>query len=123
MRVLDHVSAPAKPRLIPDLRNWENHQLAAVWIGHATVLLRFAGLTIITDPVMFNRVGVGFGLFTGGPRRHFAPALSIRQLPKLDLILLSHAHFDHLDRPTLSRLNKNVPVISAHHTIDLLRDL
>jgi len=123
MRVLDHVNPPAPPRLKPDLSNWENHDLAAVWIGHATVLVRFGGLTIITDPVMLNRVGVGFGLITGGPRRHVAPALSIRQLPKLDLILLSHAHFDHLDRPTLSRLDKNVPVITAHHTLDLLLDL
>jgi L-ascorbate metabolism protein UlaG (beta-lactamase superfamily) len=60
---------------------------------------------------------------TGGPRRHVAAALSVRELPKLDLILISHAHFDHLDRPTLAKLNKNVPVITAHHTRDLLRDL
>jgi L-ascorbate metabolism protein UlaG (beta-lactamase superfamily) len=97
--------------------------LAAAWIGHATVLLRIRGMNILTDPVMSHRVGVGLGLVTGGPRRHVAAAMSIRELPKLDLILISHAHFDHLDRPTLSRLNKNVPVITAHHTSDLIRDL
>jgi L-ascorbate metabolism protein UlaG (beta-lactamase superfamily) len=62
-------------------------------------------------------------LATGGPKRHVAAALSLRELPKLDLILVSHAHFDHLDRPTLQRLPKNVPVITARHTHDLIRDL
>jgi L-ascorbate metabolism protein UlaG (beta-lactamase superfamily) len=117
------MNPPAAPRLKPDLTGWEQREFAAVWIGHATVLLRFAGLTILTDPVLSNRVGVGFGLITGGPRRHVASALTVRQLPPLDLILISHAHFDHLDRPTLSRLNKNVPVVTAHHTLDLIRDL
>ncbi len=72
---------------------------------------------------MSNRVGLGLGLVTGGPRRHVLPALSIRQLPPIDLILISHAHFDHLDRPTLSRLPKSAHVVTAHHTGDLLRDL
>ena len=123
MRMFDHVNAPPDPLLKPDLSNWENHSLAAAWIGHATVLLRIDGMTILTDPVLSNRVGLGLGLITGGPRRHVAAALNIRQLPRIDLILLSHAHFDHLDRPTLSRLDKNVPVITAHHTLDLIRDL
>src|SRR4051812_38569131 len=123
MRLFDHVNPPRASALKPDLSNWENESLAAVWVGHATVLLRIDGMTILTDPVMSHRIGVGFGLVTGGPRRHVAAALSVRQLPPLDLILLSHAHFDHLDRPTLSRLDKNVPVVTAHHTLDLVRDL
>ena len=93
------------------------------WIGHATVLLRVGDLTILTDPVLSNRVGVGLGLITGGPHRLIAPALSVRELPPIDLILVSHAHFDHLDRPTLCRLPKETPVITAHHTLDLIRDL
>jgi L-ascorbate metabolism protein UlaG (beta-lactamase superfamily) len=63
------------------------------------------------------------GLMTLGPRRLVAPSISIRQLPKLDLILISHAHFDHLDRPSLSRLSKKTPVITAHRTHDLVHDL
>src|SRR5258708_33471834 len=51
------------------------------------------------------------------------PALSIRELPPIDLILPSHAHYEHLDRPTLCRLSKDIPVITAHHTLDLIRDL
>ena len=123
LRVLDQLNPPAPCPNVPDLKDWENRELAAVWIGHATVLLRIAGKTIITDPVLYNRVGVGLGLITGGPRRLIAPALTVRQLPKLDLVLISHAHFDHLDRPTLTRLPKNVPVITAHRTHDLVRDL
>ena len=123
MRVLDYLTTPTPAPCIPDLTNWENHDLAASWIGHATVLLRIAGMTVLTDPVLSNRVGVGLGLITGGPRRLVAPALTVRQLPPLDLILSSHAHFDHLDRPTLTRLPKNVPVITAHRTHDLIHDL
>ena len=123
LRVLDQLNPPLRCPRVPDLTNWENHDLAACWIGHATVLLRIEGMTILTDPVLSNRIGVGLGLITGGPRRFVAPALTVRQLPRLDLILISHAHFDHLDRPTLTRLNKNVPVISAYKTHDLIHDL
>jgi L-ascorbate metabolism protein UlaG (beta-lactamase superfamily) len=123
LRVLDDWNPPVAAPFVPDLIGWENHQLAAAWIGHATVLLRVGGMTILTDPVMRNRVGLGLGVITGGPRRLVAPALDIKSLPKLDLILISHAHFDHLDRPTLVRMNKHVPVITAHRTADLVRDL
>jgi L-ascorbate metabolism protein UlaG (beta-lactamase superfamily) len=80
-------------------------------------------MTILTDPVLCNRVGIGLGLITGGPRRHVAPALGVRELPPVDLMLISHAHYDHLDRPTLVRLDKNTPVITAGGTFDLIRDL
>jgi L-ascorbate metabolism protein UlaG (beta-lactamase superfamily) len=123
MRLLDGCNPPPRARVKPDLRGWQDHSLAAAWIGHATVLLRIDGMTVLTDPVMSNRVGVGLGLVTAGPRRSTAAALDVAELPPLDLILVSHAHFDHLDRPTLSRLNKNVPVITAHHTRDLIDDL
>jgi L-ascorbate metabolism protein UlaG (beta-lactamase superfamily) len=112
-----------RPRLKPDVRGWADHDLAAAWLGHATVLLRVGGMTVLTDPVLSPRVGVGLGVVTGGPRRLAAPALDLHELPPLDLILLSHAHFDHLDRPTLVRLAKKTPVVTAPHTQDLVRDL
>lgn len=123
LRFLDRLApVPPAPHQ-PDLTDWENKQLAAVWIGHATVLLRIGGMTILTDPVFSRKVGVGLGLMTGGPTRHYEPAIKIRNLPKLDLILISHAHFDHLDRPTLSRLPKDVPIVTAARTRDLIADL
>jgi L-ascorbate metabolism protein UlaG (beta-lactamase superfamily) len=123
LRVLDRINPPARAPRKPDLSRWNDQTLAAAWIGHATVLLRVGGMTILTDPVLGNRVGVGLGLCTGGPRRLVAPALAVRELPNVDLVLLSHAHFDHLDRPTLARLPKRTPVVTASHTADLLTDL
>jgi L-ascorbate metabolism protein UlaG (beta-lactamase superfamily) len=90
-------------------------------LGHTTVLFKIDGLTIITDPVFSNRVGVGLGPVTVGLRRLVAPALTFADLPPIDLILLSHAHFDHFDRPSLRRLaNPSTTVITAAHTSDLL---
>jgi L-ascorbate metabolism protein UlaG (beta-lactamase superfamily) len=123
LAVLDRINPPTRARRKPDLRGWEDQDLAAAWLGHATVLLRVGGMTILTDPVLSNRVGVGLGLITGGPKRLIAPALTVRELPRIDLILISHAHFDHLDRPTLARLPKRIPVVTAHHTRDLISDL
>jgi L-ascorbate metabolism protein UlaG (beta-lactamase superfamily) len=121
-RFFDGLHRPRAPRK-PDLKNWQKHDLAAIWIGHATILLRVGQQTILTDPVFLNRVGIGLGLWTGGPRRMWAPALNLWELPSIDLILISHAHFDHLDRPTLCRLPKSTPIITAHNTSDLIRDL
>ena len=123
MRFLDHVCDMPPAPLKPDLSRWHEQSLGAAWLGHATVLLRVGGMTILTDPVLGNRVGVGLGLMTGGPRRLVAPALTRRELPPIDLILLSHAHFDHLDRPTLARLPKRAEVVTAAQTGDLTRDL
>jgi len=123
LRLFDDLNPPTRPAFVPDLTNWERHDLAATWIGHATVLLRIGGMTILTDPVFSTRVGICMGLMTLGPRRLVAPSISISKLPKLDLILISHAHFDHLDRPSLVRLSKKTPVITAHRTHDLVHDL
>lgn len=122
-RLLDHLNPPSPPALRPDLRSWQQSSLAAAWIGHATVLLRVGGRTVLTDPVFSSRVGLGLGLVTGGPQRLVSPALSIRELPSVDLIVISHAHFDHLDRPTLNRLPKKTPVVVARGTRDLVEDL
>jgi L-ascorbate metabolism protein UlaG (beta-lactamase superfamily) len=123
LRVIDWMTDVQPARLVPNLSGWENQELAAIWIGHATVLLRIGGMTILTDPVFSPRVGVGMGIMTAGPKRFIAPAIALRKLPKIDLILVSHAHFDHLDRPTLDRLPKSTPVITSHHNADLINDL
>ena len=123
MRWLDQVNPPPAAKVRPDLSHWEDRELAAVWIGHATVLLRIGRMTVLTDPVFANRVGLGLGFLTLGPRRHIAAALTPRQLPKVDLILSSHAHFDHLDRPSLAMLDRKTPIVMAEKTRDLVWDL
>lgn len=122
LRWLDRLHTPA-PAVRPDLRNWEDRAFAAAWIGHATVLLRIAETTILTDPVFSNRIGIGLGLMTGGPGRLVAPALGVYELPPIDVVLVSHAHFDHLDRPSLARLPRKSRVITSAHNLDLLADL
>lgn len=123
MRWLDEINPPARAKIVPNFAGWEDRKLSAIWIGHATVLLRIGGMTVLTDPVFTNRVGLGLWLTTLGPQRHIAAAVSARQLPKIDLIMISHAHFDHLDRQSLASLDKKTPVVTAEHTRDLVWDL
>jgi L-ascorbate metabolism protein UlaG (beta-lactamase superfamily) len=114
------VEAPYKP----DPTHWTDSTITATWIGHATVLLNFFGVKIITDPVLSDRIGLNIaGLFTIGPRRLVKPALTVDELPPVDLILLSHAHMDHLDIPSLKRFNRTTPVVMAKNTYDVIDDL
>jgi L-ascorbate metabolism protein UlaG (beta-lactamase superfamily) len=85
------------------------------------VLINFFGIKILTDPVLFPRIGIRLPAFTIGPKRLTAPALKFHELPKIDLIFLSHAHFDHLDVRTLRYFGKSTTVITARATRDLLR--
>src|SRR2546430_505414 len=80
----------AAPRIVLP-RGGDSH-FSATWIGHSTVLLQLGGLNIITDPVFSQRA---FPLQSMGPRRVMDPALAIDELPPLDVILLSHNHYDH----------------------------
>ncbi len=111
--------APAFARPKPD--TWSNDQLTAAWLGHSTVLINFFGLTILTDPVLFSRIGIRIGCLTIGPKRLTAPALSFAELPQIDVVLLSHAHFDHIDRRTLKLFPNTTRAITARGTRDLLR--
>jgi L-ascorbate metabolism protein UlaG (beta-lactamase superfamily) len=85
------------------------------------VLINFCGVTILTDPVLFPRIGIRLPGFTIGLKRLTAPALSFDELPKIDLVLLSHAHFDHLDLRTLRCFDRTTRVITARATSDLLK--
>jgi L-ascorbate metabolism protein UlaG (beta-lactamase superfamily) len=111
--------APAFARPIP--ADWSDKRLTAAWLGHATVLINFFGVTILADPVLFPRIGIRLPGATLGLKRLTAPALTVRDLPKIDVVLLSHAHFDHLDMHTLHRLDRSARVITAPRTSDLLR--
>lgn len=78
----------------------EGERMLVTWIGHATVLVQTHGLNILTDPVWSERTGP----FGRGPRRVSEPGVRFEDLPKIDLLLVSHNHYDHLDKPTLKRL-------------------
>jgi L-ascorbate metabolism protein UlaG (beta-lactamase superfamily) len=111
--------APASAK--PEPSQWSDAQVTLAWIGHSTVLINFFGITILTDPVLCPRVGIRLPGFTIGPKRLTAPALGFDELPKVDLVLLSHAHFDHLDLRTLRCFDESTSVITARATRDLLK--
>ena len=114
----------ATPHFRPDPLSWNDNTLTAAWIGHATVLINFFGRTIVTDPVFSERIGLNVaGLFTLGPKRLVAPALTYEQLPPIDLIVLSHAHMDHLDTSSLAKFDRQIPVVMAKNTHDVIDDL
>lgn len=111
--------APAPHR--PDPSAWPDDQLTVAWLGHATVLLNFLGTSLVTDPVLEPRIGLGRGLVKVGPRRLIQPALRKRELPRLDGVLLSHAHMDHTDLGTLSAIPSRVRVVVQSGNRDLVR--
>ena len=105
----------------PEPLKWSDAKITTAWIGHATVLINFFGIKVLTDPVLFPRIGIRLPGFTIGPKRLTAPALEFHELPKIDVVLLSHAHFDHFDLRTLHCFDENTSVITAPETRDLLR--
>jgi L-ascorbate metabolism protein UlaG (beta-lactamase superfamily) len=111
--------AQAKHR--PTLSAWTDSSMRIAWLGHATCLIRMEGMNILTDPVFSDRCGVDLYLTTVGPKRLVKPAVELGDLPRIDLILLSHAHFDHWDMPSLRALaNRNTAIVCAKATADLL---
>ncbi|UYZ63131.1 MBL fold metallo-hydrolase [Hymenobacter weizhouensis] len=75
--------------------------LRVTWLGHSTVLLELDGRRLLTDPVWAGRVSPVRG---AGPRRFLVAPLPLDQLPLLDAVLLSHDHYDHLDRAAIQAL-------------------
>lgn len=103
---------------LPDM---SPHALATIWLGHATVLTRVGGVNILMDPVLANRIGFSLGPLTLGLPRLAPAPVTPDLLPPIDLILISHAHFDHLDKPTLRALaTPATTVITAHRTRRLI---
>lgn len=85
--------------------------LRVTWFGHSTLLLESGGVRVLTDPVFGNYASPGF--FAGRKRFHPVPA-TIAELPPLDVVLLSHDHYDHLNSPSIRQLAKlRVPFITS----------
>lgn len=82
-------------------RRWDRAGLRVCFVGHATFLLQGGGLNVLTDPVWSERASP-FG-FTG-PRRRNPPGIAFDDLPPIDAVLVSHAHYDHMDLDTIARL-------------------
>ena len=78
-------------------------ELRVTWVNHATFLIQTEGLNVLTDPMWSERCSpVAFM----GPKRHHAPGIRFDDLPPIDVVLLSHNHYDHMDVPTLDRLKR-----------------
>src|SRR4030095_11892043 len=91
---------PAAPQK-PDPHTGSDKAVTLAWLGHATVLINFYGVRILTDPALYPRIGVDLGLGTLGPMRLVNCSLTHARTPALGTVLVSHAHFDHLDTPSL----------------------
>lgn len=119
--------APREGYSKPDLSSWNNDSINTLWIGHSTMLINLYGKTILTDPVLFEYVGVYLLGMTFGPRRYSAPALEFEDVPKPDLVLLSHAHMDHMDYKSLAALTDKFPgeieCLTAFNTMDVIENL
>ncbi len=104
----------------PTPGTWHDNAVTLAWLGHATVLINFYGMRILTDPVLFPRIGVDLGIGSLGPLRLVQCALTPEALPEIDLVLVSHAHFDHLDTPSLGAIRGRPAAVMAAATSDLL---
>jgi len=112
------------PRFVPNKsyaappKRVTGKDMATTWIGHSTVLIQTAGLNILTDPFFSKRASPTQLI---GPARVRAPGLALNNLPPLDVILLSHSHYDHMDKPALKSLALEhkakliTPLGNGHH--------
>lgn len=115
MDVVRELVLPATERR-PESRNG-----SLFFIGTATTLLRYAGFTILTDPNFLHKgekVHIGYGMKS---TRQTNPAITIEQLPSLDLVLLSHMHEDHFDRVVERKLNKTLPIVTTPQAAKVLQ--
>lgn len=88
------------------------------YIGHATVLIRLDCANIITDPMFSDYIGLGWFA-----KRYIEPGIKFEKLTALDAILISHEHYDHLDKTTLERFNRNIPVVISQDLADEIKEL
>jgi L-ascorbate metabolism protein UlaG (beta-lactamase superfamily) len=119
--IFDGRGPPPAPAARPDPMSWPDDALTGSCLGHSTVLMNFLGVRILTDPVFSLRVGPGFPPVVLGPKRYVQPALRPWEFAAPDVILLSHAHFDHLDGASLRKFPRDTPIVTARATGDILR--
>lgn len=90
------------------LQSINRNQNFITWVGHSTMLLHIDGKTILTDPIFSDRCSpVQFA----GPKRYASPSINIKLLPKIDLVVISHNHYDHLDKNSVKILSKDTSTV------------
>lgn len=113
--------------LKPNPGAWAAEKIYISWIGHSTMLISLYGKLILTDPVFSRSIGLDILGVTIGPARFTSPALALDEIPKPDLILLSHAHMDHMDYPSLrflvQKFENQIDCVTAYNTGDVIEDL
>jgi len=87
-----------KKKVLENLEKFKNDDYVA-WIGHATFLIKLGDTTIITDPVFSKNMGP----WIFGPKRYVDPAVDLKEIPEVYLVLLTHNHYDHLDYKTIKK--------------------
>jgi L-ascorbate metabolism protein UlaG (beta-lactamase superfamily) len=122
------IALPAAAQQAPQLQLPDSGQKAAgdagsiYFVGTATVIIRYNGFTILTDPNFLHKgeqVHLGYGLTS---QRLTDPAISLEQLPPIDLVVLSHFHEDHFDRLVMEKLDKKLPIVSTPEAVGHLRE-
>ena len=105
-----------------NLNSLKDREHYGLWIGHSTFLLNNGDLTILTDPIFSERASP---LKFAGPKRLIKPVIKIKDLPKVDVITISHNHYDHLDINSLRKIQKkfpNVKILVPKGDLKLLRN-
>lgn len=96
-----------KPDFLPSR---ETSKLRATWLGHACFYVEFpSGLRVLFDPVFEARCGPCCGPLTLGPKRFTEPPCQIKDIPIIDVVVISHNHYDHLSAPTVYEIAKRHP--------------
>jgi L-ascorbate metabolism protein UlaG (beta-lactamase superfamily) len=111
---------PAPAPVTPEPRSWSPAEVHVAYLGHASVLIGFRGTIILTDPAFYDRIGMRVAGLTIGPRRLVRAALRPEDLPPLDAVIVSHAHMDSLDLPSLRAVAGAPLLVVPRRTRDLV---
>lgn len=93
------------PRVTQPLPVLTAGETSITWVGHASYVIRTGGMTVLADPVWSESI-------PGRIQRRTAPGLAWEDLPRIDAVLISHNHYDHLDAPTIQRLPRSTPILA-----------